>query len=122
MVKETREKLEKALESLVSAKAGGGEGDLTEEQRAALRRARKKVKRLQRRLKVEKTASEKKEKMEANRLKNQEKAKEAEAKRKAAGESAVEAEAKRQAEETTAGRAEEQPAGAGAEEAAAEQS
>ncbi|MBI5815726.1 MAG: hypothetical protein HZB29_08975 [Nitrospinae bacterium] len=94
MAKTTQEILAQAKEKLKTLSASEA---ADAKAAVALRMAKKKVKRAQRKTKVEKTMGGKRESYEANRLKNIEKANEKVAKKKAAAEAALNAAAEKQA-------------------------
>ncbi len=105
MTKTTTQRLSKAGETLKSLESKGEETSAED-----IRKARKKVKRAQRRLRSEKVASGKKDDMKASHEKNIEKAKGKEAKRKEAQESAVTKAAEKQAEADAKAKADEEAA------------
>ncbi len=94
-----QQKLESAIRKLESLKGSKDGQTLDPEKRASLRKAVKKVKRAQRKLKVEKAKKAWLETVEANRLKNIQKADEKLAKQKASEDAALESEATSQAEQ-----------------------
>jgi len=101
MTVNTEQKIELSKKRLESLKSSIGENEPGPEQRVKLRKAVKRLKRAQRRDKVDKTYKLKLEGQEASRLKNIQKSEEKSAKKKAAEESALNTAAQEQAGDAT---------------------
>jgi len=99
MAATAQKKLESAIKELESLKSSKDERTPDPERGATLRKAAKKVKRAQRKLKIEKAKKARLEAIEANRLKNIQKADEKSAGNKASEDAALESEATSQAEQ-----------------------